>query len=199
MSDVSVPFPASARLRFADLMARTGVPFFLFSATLTMLLLFSWLMLLPRITKVEVSGTARDPAEMLAYKSQLVAEIVADEQARRDAVLMLHDADYDRLKTAKETPLSFENIRSAIFSQAASLGEKNAVTVGNLTYDLAGKSVRLQGDVRNVASRSMTVLAQFVEAVRALPFVASLTPPPFAREEGPDGPHSSFDFTFRLR
>ena len=62
------------------------------------------------------------------------------------------------------------------------------------------KIVEISGDVRNVGLRSMTVLAQFVDAVASLPSVASVQRPVFTREKDEDvGFHSPFTFHITLQ
>jgi hypothetical protein len=183
------------------ILRRIAIPFFLFSATLCGLLVLSWVQLMPRLTRVEVGGKTRDAAQMRGYKVQLAAQIQESEDKRRDFALPLRDADYDMLKEMRSAPLSYEDLRHALFAQAAAIVEhKDAVVIQRIDYAPLAKTVRLTGDVRNVESRSMTVLAEFTESVRQMPFVASVAPPRFERQDdAKTGAHSPFDFTLTLR
>lgn len=199
MTDTQETPPATVPASdMASILRRIAIPFFLFSATLCGLLVLSWEQLMPRLTKVEVGGKTRDAAQMRGYKLQLAAQIQESEDKRRDFALPLRDADYDLLKEMRSAPLPYEDVRHALF--AAVTDHPDAVAIESIEYAPLAKTVRLTGDVRNVESRSMTVLAEFAESVRQMPFVASVTPPRFERQDdAKTGPHSPFDFTLTLR
>jgi len=60
--------------------------------------------------------------------------------------------------------------------------------------------LRIRGEIRNVDTRTMTVLAEFAQSLTSLPAVASATTPTFAREEDSKiGFHSPFDITLTLK
>jgi ABC-type transporter Mla MlaB component len=194
------PAEAPSRADHAALLQRVAQPFLLFSAVLTLLLIASDWYLLPRLTRVEVTGSVLDASGLQERKNELAERIAGLEEKRERFALAIHDAAYDALKERKLSLESFLDLQSLVRETAAGVTDQaDAVHISGFDYRPEQKNVRITGDVRHVDSRSMTVLAEFVDALRAQGFVASVETPPFTRADGPDGPHSPFAFSLTLR
>ncbi len=185
----------------AEILRRVAMPFLLFATVLTALLMLSWSMLVPRLARVDVGGRTLTAEEIRAYRTDLAAQIVTGEGQRRDLVLSVQDPAYIALKQSRRGALSATQLLSELETQAkASADQPDAVHLSFLRYDILSGSGTLRGDVRFVGSRSMTVLASFVDVLGRLPILSSVTPPPFVREEDPvTGAHSPFALSFTIK
>lgn len=203
-----IPEPPRPRLRVA--LERAMVPLLLFTFTSAALLSVSAVFLLPRLTRVEIGGRFFRAPEILDARTQLSADILAREERRRMLTLSVDDDAYRWLKEERSKALDFLRIEDEVRNQAAGFSresadtdaeaEKETVVIVSVGYDLEARTVEVRGDVRNVGFRSMTVLAQFADALARLPDVASVKPPAFVREDDPEiGLHSPFTLTLVLR
>jgi hypothetical protein len=176
---------------------RINHAFLLFSVTCAALLGVSSLLLLPRLSRVDVAGRMWNADEIGSERDRLTAEVLAQERERRSLLLSIRDPAYIALKEQRFTQRSVLDIKAALEEKAATLAEgKDVVTLHAIHFKPYAHAITITGDVHSVGPRSMTVLAQFVELVGRLPFVASLRQPAFTREEDPaTGPHSPFTFT----
>ena len=176
-------------------------PFFLFSTVLALLLTLSWVLLLPRYTRIAVGGELRDAQQIRTYRTELTAQIASKEEERRQAVLAVHDPAYDTLKELRRTRTPLDDLRTALEGHAKKIAGKDDVIVFSaFDYDPTSKTLTMTGDVRNSDTRSMTVLAGFALSLKDLPFVAEATTPLFAREEDKKtGFHSPFTITLTLK
>lgn len=181
--------------------ARLGLPMFLFGTSLFALLLFSFTVVLPHFTRFELSGEALSASAVSDYRDQLQSDIQDAEEERDHLLMPSHDAAYDQLRVRRNTSPDPISIRAQIHSIASSVTKKKDVIVFSVVHIDAEKGrVHLEGDVRNSGPRSMTVLSQMVEALRSAPFTAEITPPLFERKEEPAGVfHSPFSFDLTLR
>lgn len=180
-----------------SVLRRAGISLMLFSLVFTGLLFASWTYLLPRFTRIQVQGKTVDLAVILPYEQSLRAQITEIESKRNVLAMPVNDAAYDTLKREAACYPLLEDLERAVAEVALQIGE-NAVLFSGMTFSRG--TLTLMGDVRNVGPRSMTILAQFVEAVRAAPFTESLTTPVFSRQQDPViGFHSPFSFPVRLK
>lgn len=197
MSDTSTETPAAQPL--SVILGRVANPLLLFSGSLCLLLLLSWMFLLPKFTSVtRPDGVAMTPTALSAYTHQLAAQVSAAEAHRTTLVRAVNDPLYRALLDARTNSLSPLEIEEQLHQAAARISDaKDAVVLSSLTVD--GSHVTVEGDVRNVGARSMTILAAFSDELASLPFVGNLQRPPFSRETLPDGSmHSPFHFSFDL-
>lgn len=186
-----VPQPLSV------ILGRVANPLLLFSGSLCALLFLSWMFLLPRFTSVErPDGTAMAPRAIAAYTKKLTAELADAEAHRITLVRAINDPTYRALLDGRAQVLSPLDVERELRQAAARLGEaEGSVIVTSII--VKDSQVTVEGDVRNVGTRSLTVLAAFVDSVKTLPMVRHLTQPVFTRETGPDGfMHSPFHLTF---
>lgn len=197
MSDTNIqnraPQPLSAILE------RVANPLLLFSGSLCVLLFLSWMFLLPKFTSVErPDGTAMTPRAIAAYTKQLTADLTKAEEQRTTLIRAVNDEKYRALIEARAHALSSLDIERELRQAAARLGEvEGSVILSSIT--VKDGQVTVDGDVRNVGTRSLTVLAAFIESLDDLPIVHDLQRPSFARETLPDGSmHSPFRFSFSL-
>jgi len=196
-----IPTP-STHLTPWHLTKRVALPFVIFSGLLTLCLVLSWTVLLPHFTRVEVGGVMRDSRNLSSYATTLKADILVAESRRSEIVTPERHGLFGRLREAKLSSPSFLLLRSQILAEAERivLQVRDAVIVSSIQYRPLEKTVTVAGDVRNVGPRSMTVLAEFVDAIRRMPGVASTTVPRFTREEDAQKQfHSPFMFEIQLQ
>lgn len=185
----------------AAILWRVAWPLLVFSAALALLFSLSWALLLPRFARIEVGGKLQSIAEIRTYREALTAQIAAKEEGRRQSVLAVHDPAYDMLKEQRRARLSFDALKGKLTEHAKSVtGKDDAIVFSTFDYDPDGRTLATQGDVRNMGTRSMTMLAAFALSLNKLPFIAEATTPAFTREEDAVfGPHSPFSITLTLR
>lgn len=184
----------------SEILRRVLLPFALFAVVLLSLLLLSWFLLLPRFTRVELHGTPQDPSRLQSYSEEVETAIRSREERRLALILPLSDSPYGELVSVKVDASDlfafFEQIKNV--SQSF-LPEKKQVVILQ-TIALKDHVVELTGDVRNVGLQSMAVLAQFVEALRAMPDVERVDYPAFQREQDSAiGFHSPFTIRIHLK
>ncbi len=175
-----------------------SIPLFIFAAVLTALLLLSITLFLPLFTQVKVAGVERDARSLLTYKAQLAAQVATLELERDTSVLPLNDPAYDALKAERRTPSSFIAMREEVIHSAKSLSPvDDAIHLNAITLEQG--TLVLEGDVRNVGPRSLTLLSEFTEGCKNFSFTASVTPPLYTRKDDPVvGVHSPFRIVLRL-
>ena len=188
-------------MSLSEIFRRAALPFALFTGVLAGLLICSWYLLLPMFTRVEVGGSVLDLASLLTYRAQLQAELATAEEARAASLLPMRDASYETLKDRKRRAPSILGIRETLRSIARGITEQpDAVHLSRFALLPDGKTLQLSGDVRFVGPRSMTILAQFIDALENSPLVAAVSLPRFVREEDPvTGPHSPFSVNITLK
>lgn len=182
------------------LASRSIGPLFLFAAVLAGLLLLSFSLLLPLFTRVEVQGLLQSRSDLEELRSDLESQVTDAAAKRESAVLPFHDARYAALANAADSDPDFRELRRALQNIAdAIVDQPDAIHISSITYDAPQKSFVIEGDVRFVGARSMTLLAQFVEELSRDPIFVEVSLPRFVREDGPTGPHSPFliETTFR--
>lgn len=198
MSDTNTETPASPQ-PLQSILRRIAPPLLLFSAVLFGLLLLSYSFVLPRFTRLhKADGAALSPRAIARYEKTLAASLLEQEEERVRLVLPVNNGAYAALKEEKRA-FSLLELEEQLVQTAARLGEP-AGTVSIARLSLEGDAVHMEGDVRNVDTRSMTVLAAYVEELQELPFVADLQRPVFTREQLPDGGfRSPFVIRFTLK
>lgn len=187
------------RRSLSEILRRAAFPFFLFAAALFGLLLLSWTLLVPELTHIEVGGQKRSVSDLEEYEHDLRAQISALEKDRNGELFADDDTLYVQLLQMKEQRLRLQDIRREVsrIAQGIVPDAKNIVAFSMFTYDADSETAEIRGDVHNVGPRSMTVLAEFVDALRTIPFVTSVESSRFTRVEDGDGNFSS-PFIIRL-
>ncbi len=174
----------AASVRAHSGIGKTALGIFLFCGALTGMLAASDAFLLPRLTQVEVGGVIRDLPALREYHASLLEDTARIESQRRALILPVTDEQYRALIATKYTAFSFPDVVARIRNIAGQFSGENGPAVFLHEIDLRQRSrtVELRGEVRDVGSRSMTVLAQFTESLGGLPMVQSLNNPQFTRE-----------------
>ena len=185
----------------APLWGAVAVPLYLFSVSLVLLLTLSWFVVLPQFTRFQVGAQILNATDLVRYRSSLEAKVHTLESKRDALLLPAHDPVYTALRDARaEQPTPVELRQELLSIAAASTGKPDAVVIGRIAVDLDAETMHIEGIVQHAGFQSMTLLAQYVEALQAAPFVESLTPPTFTREEGPAGVfHSPFSLDITLK
>ena len=180
---------------------RMTVSLCLFTVVLASLLTLSKHYLLPQLTEVEVAGRVRNMQELQQYEQKLTADLLTAEQDRNQLVLPIQDELYLTLKTRKHEQRRLLSVQAEVAEVVKQFmdADKPTVLIHRLSINDQTGVVEVHGDVRNFGPRSMTVLAQLVDALRDAPSVIRVNHPRFLREEDPDiGPHSPFVLTIIL-
>ena len=180
---------------------RSALSLFLFALVLLVLLVLSHLYFLPKLTTVDVAGSERDAQQLRSYHSTLLDDLIAKERKRNGLILPMEDSEYRRLVEMKHAQLPLLVLRSSLLQTASQMlpDETNVVHVESMRYIPGKQRVELSGDIRNVGSRSMTVLAQLLEELRMQPFVSDITSPRFQRmHDERIGPYSPFTLRMKL-
>ncbi|MDA1209038.1 MAG: hypothetical protein O2904_03325 [bacterium] len=175
---------------FGAIAKRGALPLFIFSAVLLGTLTFSWLSLLPELTTVEVAGEMRDAKSLQSYHASLTAQISDAQEQRNALILPMEGTQFRALTELKHMQFPLFTLQTEIEKVATRVrveDEKRAVYLSVLQYSPEENTVDFSGSVRNVGPRSMTVLAQFVEELRSMDFVADLVSPSFTRNQNEDG------------
>lgn len=197
MTDTNTQLPANHS--FSAILARVSMPGLIFSGSLYVLLLMSYMYLLPAFTNVKrPDGVAMTPRAIAEYEKSLAASLISAEEHRLVLVRPVDDPLYLSLVEQRANKPSIESMEEQFRQAAARLGEPGkGVVLRRIT--LKRDSVSIEGDVRNVGLSSMTVLAAYSDQVASLPFVSELQRPSFTREKLPDGSvHSPFLFRFTI-
>jgi hypothetical protein len=190
--------PSTPKETGHSIFRRLGAGLLLFSIVFCGILSASWTYILPRLTRVQLQGKTVELAAVIPYEQELRTQITQVEGKRNKIVLPVKDEDFDFVKRKALCYPLLEELSAELTGVAEGIGPDTVVFSG-MSFDAAG-TLQVRGDVRNVGPRSMTILAQFVEALEALPFVTGVTPPPFVRiDDAFIGQHSPFDLTLTLK
>lgn len=167
---------------------RLALPFLLFSAVLAVLLMLSWVLLLPEVTRIEVDGTAKTTNELKVYRAQLMRTITDLKGSRNEYLLPLKETEYGKLTKGKlddeRFDYLFEQVRSAGTQLIAD--KTDIVSLKKFSYDASLKKAVVEGMIRNVGPQSMTVQAQYIEALRVLPGIERVDNSRYTRKEDPE-------------
>jgi len=186
---------------FSSILERSALPLFLFLCALFLLLLLSFAFALPAMSRLDIAGTILEAGDVRSRVKDLHGEVRKLEAARDALLLPMRDPLYLALRKDKEafpSPLLFLEQLGDISRRIAE--DEDAIHVDTLEYDAEEGVLVLEGMVHRVGPSSMTILAQFLDAVTKLPSVASVTLPAFTRQQDPDGSFSSpFSVTLTFR
>ena len=183
------------------ILKRVALPFLLFSAVLFGFLTLSWYLLLPKLTTIEVAGQQRNAMQLKKYVVDLQANVLKMEDVRRELVTPLRSGLYGAAKEFKSSVNDPLSLRSQIFEIAADLvpDQNDVIDINILRLNLSKGTLHLEGAVQNAGPRSMTILAQFVEALKELKWVSDVNLPRFTREYDIEkGYFSPFVFQLKL-
>ncbi len=176
--------------------------FAVFSFVLTGVLAVSRTFFLPSLTHVKVAGEERNIQEIRAYHKQLTAQLLEAESRRMDLLLPIQNEQYRPLLAGKQLAPDFLALQQRMQNVASQFATGGAPVIffSDMRLRERERFLEVGGEVRNVGQRSMTVLAQFVEAVHALPFVADIQNPRFTRSFSAEkGDFSPFTIRITLR
>ena len=183
------------KVKTAKVVRRIIISTFLFTTVFTGTLLVSEIFILPRLTRVEIEGSANSVSDVQQYHSDLTASLSKLEQERNFYVLPLQNELFSAMKEIKYGQKDYV-IQKEMLGKAADdffMEGERVVFLYSMHFDAQDSTLEVRGDVRNVGPRSMTILAQFTESVRSLPFVSSVQNPRFSREYSEElGAYSPF-------
>ncbi len=165
-----------------------------FSATLAVALLISATVGLPLLASV-ATGAATTPGRVHERSAELSRQIAALEARRLMLVHPLSGSLYGTLLAERTQDRAWRVALNAVQQLAATFPADDggaAVQITQIQLENDSGSLVLNGTVRGVGTRSMTVLAQFSEALQTLPNIETVQSPRFQRELDPNGPYSPF-------
>jgi len=197
MSNTHTPSPT-----FRQIAERLALPFALFTGVLLGLLVLSWFLLLPGFTRVDIAGTVRTIGEVRTYEQELKTDMRTTESTRDLLINPLKGSAYELLREEKRRAYAFDELRSAVEQVVASVSSDypDSIHLSHVVLDTESQELLVSGDVRNVGPRSMTLLAQFADALGKISLVSEVKTPRFIREEDPViGMHSPFTLSLRLQ
>lgn len=182
-----------------EILRRTSVPFLLFAAVLVVLLLLSWFLLLPNVTHIEVSGSLRSVTDLQAYKRHLSDQITGLEKKRNANLLPSQDSLYRKIIAMKDNRLRFQEVRQEVTHTARTFlaGSPDVISFRSLTYDAVNETAKIAGEVHDAGLQTMTIQAQFIDALSHIPFVRDIKSSHFTREKDDEGKYIS-PFTIQL-
>lgn len=166
------------------------------------LLFLSWSILIPQLTHIEIDGTVRSVQELTAYKADLSQQISSLKEKRSVYLSPVQNDVYSRLKAEKNDRLKFQHIRTEVREATLRLvsGRSDIVAFSSFQFNAAKKTVELRGEIHNVGTRSMTVLAQFIEEIDRIPAIVHIDASRFTREERTKGVfYSPFTIRFTIQ
>lgn len=192
-------FSAGTSHNIREIFHRTSLPFFLFATVLASLLFLSWSLLLPKLTHIEVAGGQRSLQEVLRYEADLSGQISVLEAKRDEFLTPVQDEVYQNLLLLKENRFRFQDVRREVTQTAQNLlsDVPDSVLFYGFMFDAERQTAEIRGEVHNVGPRSMTVLAQYVDALRRISFVTDVQSSRYTREDHGNGEFTS-PFTIRL-
>lgn len=185
-----------------EILKRFALPLFAFAAMLSLALVLSWLFLLPRLAGVPLHGELLYGSSLVRFYADLRDRIDALEETRNQLVLPGQDPLSQFLRQFRRSDISFLPLSATLQRLAENVVPESpdAVLLTSFQYDALDQTLRLAGDVRHVGPRSMTVLAEFIAALRGIPLIENIEHQRFLREEDADGAfHSPFTLLLRLR
>lgn len=179
---------------FVEAGERLAFPLFLFSFILFCFLFLSWVFLLPFISQVRMEGERTGVRALQSYHRELTERLRHAEDSRERLVLPIFDPLYEELKSKKLAMASFLRMNEEIRRIAAQIVSDvaDAVTIERLHFSADHEVLEIRGRTSHVGPRSMTVLAQFTDALLKSSLIASLNHPAFIREEDDNGFFSPF-------
>lgn len=191
-SDASVLVPALARLGLS--VGVFGATFFVIAIVLTML--FS-----PDRFPVRVGEKTVRLHELEAEEKRLIAE-KADLLEERKKILADTDApvlhQVQKLR-ALMPPVGSALLRIEEVRRSFAVGSHDPISLPQISFREQDAAVRISGEVRDVNNASMQILASFVDELRALPSIESVSEPEYTSEPLPEGGTlSRFSITLRL-
>jgi len=195
-SDAAVSRPFSAAVR--DL----GLPVFLFGVVFLLLTLGVTAVLSPDRFPVRTAGSVVRLSELTGEHSRLTAEKQTLEE-ERDTLLQSQD-DAPVLQLVRERRDAMIPVGSVLLGVEAArasfvVRDIDPITLPVVSYDGSTHVLTLGGTVRDPAGGSSHLLSMFVDQLRALPFVTSVSEPEYIQRENPDGiPETPFTLTLRL-
>lgn len=188
---MSTPFTSSAQPvpPPREIFRRVLLQLLLFALVLTTLLLLSWFLLIPGFGRIEIGGTVRGIAELTEHRNHLTADIAALRERRDATLLPLRDSSYGRLVHVKASSPHFLTLHGQIQEVAGRLvpEEPAVVSIDVMRFHASTLTFEIAGRIERVGPRSMTVLAQFIEELRAIPGVNALQGARFTREQDASG------------
>lgn len=182
--------------------ARFALPLIVFAAVLTFALSLSRWVFLPRLAGVPLHGEMLYGASLVRFYTDLHDRVRKLEEERNHLVLPGQDSLSQFLHRFRHSDRAFIPLMTVLARSAEQTvpDHPDAVFLESFTYTTEEQTITLTGDVRGVGPRSMTVLAEFIEALKRLPFVEAVEHQRFTREEDAAGAfHSPFTLLLRLR
>lgn len=205
MSDPHTPESALAAAEIMQPATRSGLYrlggyALLFSMVFAVMVWGSVVFLLPQWNVIEVSGGEHTVEELMQLKAELASQVEEKEERRSSLITPIQDDAYTGMKRSRGT-LQHLQVHQALMNLIRTFpAGSTTVWIASETIDVEKNSITLTGDIRNTGTRSMTVLAEFLDALQKIPTVTSLSSVPFTRQHSESiGDFSPFTVTLALQ
>lgn len=155
----------------------------IFTGTTSAVLILSWFLLLPAMMQLPLEGRAIPSRDIHQYVQELQGRIHVAAKRRDELMSPVRDPLYTQLRIEKYSYLTLPALYSEIQRVAGIVaeGRSDVVFLQSLQFHRGERTLLLEGEVRNVGPRSMTILAQLVDRLRTLSLVSSVDLPLFQR------------------
>ena len=180
---------------------RIGVFLSIFAGTTSVMLILSWFLFLPAMMQLPLEGRSIPSGNFHQYIQDLQGRIRVAANRRDELINPVRDPLYAQLRTEKYSYLLLPSLYSEIQQVAGIVaeGRNDVVLLRSVQFRRGERTLLLEGEVRNVGPRSMTILAQFVDHLRTLSSITSIDPLTFRREHDvTKGFTSPFNLILRL-
>ena len=174
--------------------------FLIFSTIFFGILLSSSLLLLPRVTSLDLWGNILPGQDLHTQWRSLHKEVASLEHTRDTRLLSSQDALYISLRERKQAQGSLQAIVQRVEEMRAQItqGHNDVISIDRMVFDRVQEgTLRLEGKVQHVGPRSMTLLVTFVEALQQISSLSVIEQPRFTRIQDPTGEFFS-PFSFVL-
>lgn len=197
----SGPESASKNKALLPALERLGLPLFLFGAVFLVLTIGMIKLLSPDRFPVHIGGKVLRLTDLAAEQVRLKDEFNALTQTRQELIAsqdlapvlkQVHDRKAEMLPIGSVL-LQVETLRSSFATSSI-----DPIALPGIQYDGAGKTLTLTGFVTDPAGGSNHILASFVDGLRSLPRISSVTEPEYVQVTSEAGLRTPFTLTLRF-
>ncbi|MEQ1849598.1 MAG: hypothetical protein ABL890_03345 [Candidatus Peribacteraceae bacterium] len=192
---------APTKAGFLPVLERLGLPTFLFGIVFLLLTTGVTFLLTPDRFPVHVGGKVIRLADLAAEEQRLQDELDQLNQNREELVKSQDNAPILSQVYARRaemlpigtTLLSVESLRSSFRTTTI-----DPIAIPGVTFDSVTRSLVLRGRVTDPTGGSNHILASFVDGLRTLTTVSTVSEPEYIQEQTPEGMSTPFTITIRF-
>ena len=193
--------PAAETRVLLPAIERLGIPVFLFGVIFLLATVALTQILTPDRFPVRIGDKVVRIADLESEQKRLMNQ-KADLTSRPSTVTesrapVLHQLAVLRgqVRPVGQTLMNIETVRASFKA-----GDADPIAIPQMDAEGSGGRLRLGGEVKDVGGRSMQILASFVDGLRAIPTVETVTEPEYSQHKDPAGiTVSPFSVTVTLK